>query len=95
MFGSRAYTASSVRFGVTPGRLERRGELVSECGPATSAWHYNGQVTHWARTVPPDRRRKSWTYYCAEFGRSPQWTDEDRRDYVHPMPSRGLAGRAW
>jgi hypothetical protein len=27
MFGSRAYTASSVRFGVTLGRLERMGDL--------------------------------------------------------------------
>ncbi|MFC7613477.1 hypothetical protein ACFQV2_07530 [Actinokineospora soli] len=35
MFGTRAYTASSVRFGVALGRLERAGELVSEYGPAT------------------------------------------------------------
>jgi hypothetical protein len=55
MFGSRAYTASSVRFGVPLGRLERLGELVSEYGPATGAWHYNGQVTYWATTPPPDQ----------------------------------------
>ncbi len=30
--------------------------LVSEYGPAPGAWHYNGQVTYWARTVPSDRR---------------------------------------
>lgn len=78
MFGSRAYTASSVRFGVALGWLERMGELVSEYGPATGAWHYNGQVTYWARTAPPDRQRTSWSEYCAEIGRSPEWTDEDR-----------------
>ncbi len=72
---SRHDPASSVRFGVALGRLERLRELVSEYSPATGAWHYNGQVTYWARTPPPDRRRKSWTDYCAEIGRSPEWTD--------------------
>jgi hypothetical protein len=84
MFGSRAYTASSVRFGVALGRLERLGELVSEYGPATGAWHYNGQVTYWARAAPPDRRRKSWIDYCAEIGRSSEWTEEDRRGLRTP-----------
>lgn len=78
MFGSRACTASSVRFGVALGRPERMGALVSQYGPATGAWHYNGQVAYWARSVPPDQRRKTWVEYCAEIGRSPQWTDEDR-----------------
>jgi hypothetical protein len=78
MFGSRAYTASSVRFGVALGRLERLGELVSEYGPATGAWHYNGQVTYWAKPESSDRRRKSWAEHCVEIGRSPQWTDDDR-----------------
>jgi hypothetical protein len=78
MFGSRAYTASSVRFGVALGRLERMGELVSEYGPATGAWRYNGQVTYWAKTAPSDRSRKTWSDYCAEIGRSPEWTDDDR-----------------
>ncbi|ONI86958.1 hypothetical protein ALI144C_09930 [Actinosynnema sp. ALI-1.44] len=78
MFGPRAYTASSVRFGVALGRLERTGDLVSEYGPATGAWHHNGQVTYWARNPPADRRRTTWAEYCAEIGRSPQWTDQDR-----------------
>ena len=80
----RAYTASSVRFGVALGRLERLGELVSEYGPATGAWRHNGQVTYWTRTTPPDRRRMSWTDYCAEIDRSPQWTDEDRHGLRTP-----------
>lgn len=50
MLGSRAYTASSVRFGVALGRLERLGDLVSEYGPATGAWRYNGQVTYWGQS---------------------------------------------
>lgn len=78
MFGSRAYTASSVRFGVALGRLERLGELVSQYGPATGAWHHNGQVTYWTRTPPTDMRRKTWSEYCAEIGRPPTWTDDDR-----------------
>lgn len=40
MFGPRPYTASSVRFGVALGRLERLGELISEYGPAIGAWPY-------------------------------------------------------
>lgn len=78
MFGSRQYTASSVRFGVALGRLERSGELVSEYGPATGAWHYNGQVTYWAKAGRPVQGRKTWAEYCTETGRSPEWTDEDR-----------------
>lgn len=82
MFGSRPYTASSVRFGVALGRLQQAGELVSEYGPATGAWHYNGQVTYWAKTTAPGRR--SWAEYCAENGRSPEWTDKDRLGLAHP-----------
>jgi hypothetical protein len=78
MFGSRAYTASSVRFGVALGRLERSGELVSEYGPATGAWHYNSLVTYWAKPATADRHRKTWSEYCADIGRSAEWTDEDR-----------------
>ncbi|GLY48666.1 hypothetical protein Lesp01_23220 [Lentzea sp. NBRC 102530] len=79
MFGPRAYTASSVRFGVALGRLERMGVLVSEYGPATGAWRYNGQVTYWARATPSDRSRRTWAEHCAEIGRSSEWTDDDRR----------------
>jgi hypothetical protein len=82
MFGPRPYTASSVRFGVALGRLERAGRLISEHGPATGAWHYNGQVTYWAKTATPERR--TWAGYCAENGRSPDWTDDDRRGLSHP-----------
>lgn len=78
MFGSRRYTASSVRFGVALGRLDRMGELVSEYGQATGAWHYNGQVTYWSRSNSPDQLRKTWRDYCTEIGRSSDWTDEDR-----------------
>ncbi len=84
MFGSRAYTASSVRFGVALGRLERLGELTSEYGPATGAWHYNGQVTYWARNPPTTRQRQSFAEYCATIGRSPHWTDDDRRGLRPP-----------
>jgi hypothetical protein len=55
-----------------------KGDLVSEYGPATGAWHHNSRVTYWARTPPPDRRRKTWTECCTEIGRSPEWTDDDR-----------------
>jgi hypothetical protein len=78
IFGSRAFTASSVRFGVALGRLEWTGDLVCEYGLATGAWHHNSRVTYWARTPPPDRRRKTWTEYCTEIGCSPEWTDDDR-----------------
>lgn len=84
MFGSRAYTASSVRFGVALGRLERMGELVSQYGPATGAWRYNGQVTYWARAASADPRRKTWVEYCAELGRATEWTDDDRRGLRTP-----------
>lgn len=82
MFGSRTYTASSVRFGVALGRLERAGQLVSQYGPATGAWRYNGQVTYWAKTATTDLR--SWAEYCADHGRSPEWTDTDRLGLDHP-----------
>ncbi|WP_199443591.1 hypothetical protein [Umezawaea beigongshangensis] len=84
MFGSRAYTASSVRFGVALSRLERTGTLVSQYGPTTGAWRYNGQVTYWTRAVPSIQRRKTWAEYCAEIGRSPEWTDDDRHGLTIP-----------
>ncbi|GLW90021.1 hypothetical protein [Actinokineospora globicatena] len=82
MFGPRPYTASSVRFGVALGRLERMGELVSEYGPATGAWRHNGQVTYWARTPTTDRL--TWAAHCTQLGRSPEWTDNDRADLKQP-----------
>lgn len=84
MFGSRAYTASSVRFGVALGRLERRDELVSQYGPATGAWRHNGQVTYWSRNPPADPGRRTWAEHCALTGRSAEWTDDDRRGLRHP-----------
>ena len=84
MFGSRQCTASSVRFGVALGRLERLGTLVSFYGPATGAWRHNGQVTYWATNPHPDQRRVTWAEHCAQLGRSPEWTDADRAGLAHP-----------
>jgi hypothetical protein len=66
------------------GVLLATGGLSPKSIRVTSSWHYNGQVTYWARTAPPDRRRKSRTDYCAEIDRSPQWTDEDRHGLRTP-----------
>lgn len=71
IFGSRAYTASSVRFGVALGRLERTGELTSQYGPATGAWRHNGQVTYWAKTPTTERGRKTWAEYCTRSAAPP------------------------
>ncbi|GGS32940.1 hypothetical protein [Actinokineospora fastidiosa] len=84
MFGPRTYTASSVRFALALGRLERMGELVSKYGPATGAWRHNGQVTYWARPGTPAGQRLTWAEYCARLGRPPEWTDEDRRGLSAP-----------
>ncbi|MDQ2589142.1 hypothetical protein [Saccharothrix yanglingensis] len=102
MFGSRAYTASSVRFGVALGRLERTGTLLSQYGPATGAWRYNGQVTYWTRAAtqgvekqPSTQRRKTWAEHCAEVGRSPDWTDDDRHGLTTPSdrsPAKAQVG---
>ena len=83
LLGTRIFTASSVRFGVALGRLERTGELVSESGRATGAWAYNAQMTYWARAGQDNRGRKTWVEYCREIGRSPEWTDEDRKGLRH------------
>ena len=76
--GPKAYTPSSVGFGVALGRLAQAGELISKYGPATGAWRYNSQITYWARPPAPDRAMLTWVDYCEAVGRSAIWTDEDR-----------------
>lgn len=78
LLGPKAFTASSVRFGVALGRLAQSGELVSEYGPATGAWKYNSQITYWARPPAPEGEPLTWAGYCGSIGRSPLWTDDDR-----------------
>ena len=78
ILGPKAYTASSVRFGVALGRLAQAGELTSKYGPATGAWRYNSQITYWARPPVPDQSMLTWADYCEALGRSSMWTDEDR-----------------
>lgn len=72
------YTATSVRFGVALSRLARSGELVSRYGAATGAWSDNGQITYWAAPPAAPGEPLTWEMFCAEAGRSPEWTDEDR-----------------
>lgn len=37
-------------------------------------------------TPPPlDRHRKTWTEYCTEIGRSPEWTDDDHLGLHNPL----------
>jgi hypothetical protein len=76
--GKRPFTASGVRFGVALSRLARTGELLSRYGPATGAWAYNGQMTYWAAPPEPSGVPLTWAAFCAQVGRSPEWTDEDR-----------------
>ena len=78
MFGTRPATASSVRFGVALGRLERDGKLVSRYGPATGAWSHNERVTYWAKRGPEPDGSLTWVEYCAQLGRDPEWTEDDR-----------------
>jgi hypothetical protein len=79
LLGHTQTTASAVRFGLTLGRLERAGDLAYEWGPATGAWSYNGRISYWCRPPALGRSRLSWADFCAQIGRSADWTDEDRR----------------
>jgi hypothetical protein len=78
VFGPKAYTASSVRFGVALARLARSKELVSRYDTATGAWSYNGQITYWARPPVTPGPPLTWARFCAEIGRSPEWTEKDK-----------------
>jgi hypothetical protein len=83
MLAPAVSTASSVRFGVALGRLEREGDLLSMPGAATGAWRYNGTVRYWARPPAPTGLI-SWVDFCTHEGRPAEWTDEDR-DAVRRM----------
>lgn len=78
LLGPKPYTATSVRFGVALSRLARSGDLVSRYGPATGAWSDNGQITYWAAPPASPGEPLTWETFCAETGRSPEWTDDDR-----------------
>lgn len=75
---SRA-TASSVRFATGLVRLERAAVVRTRLGPATGAWSYNSQVTHWMlKDASPGSPTLTWAQRCKDLERRPEWTDEDR-----------------
>jgi hypothetical protein len=81
MLGPHKVTASGVRFAMALGRLSERGELVRIYGPATGAWAPQ-DITYWARPPgPPTTSRVTWATWCADHGRSPDWTDDDRAGF--------------
>jgi hypothetical protein len=72
-------TASSVRFAAALVRLERAGVIRSRPGPATGAWSYNHQISHWIlEPVQDSAGALSWQERCVALGRPPEWTDDDR-----------------
>lgn len=75
----QAATASSVRFTAALLRLQRAGTVAYEMRPATGAWSYNAKVSYWALIPPPPAGATlTWADYCAQLGRDPHWTAEDR-----------------
>ena len=81
MLGPHRVTASGVRFAIALSRLADGGELLRIYGPATGAWAPQ-EVTYWARPpAPPNTSRVTWAQWCADHGRSPDWTDADRAGF--------------
>jgi hypothetical protein len=72
-------TASSVRFAAALLRLGRAGILSYQMRPATGAWSYNDKISYWALNPPPPADAiLTWTDYCTQLARDPEWTDKDR-----------------
>jgi hypothetical protein len=78
MLAASRVTASNSRFIPALVRLASYGQLVKKVGRATGAWRYNHTITYWARPDTPASSTLTWEAYCAQIGRDPYWTDEDR-----------------
>jgi hypothetical protein len=78
MLAPSRVTASNSRFGPTLVRLAANGLLTRIFETATGAWRYNGRTTYWARPGTPANKAVTWEQYCADHGRSSEWTPEDR-----------------
>lgn len=78
MLAPSRVTASNSRFIPTLVRLASYRQLVKKVGRATGAWRYNNTISYWARPDTPTSSMLSWEGFCAQLGRNPQWTEEDR-----------------
>jgi len=93
LLGPGQYTASGTRFAMALVRLGWAGAVVHVRRPATGAWSYDASVSYWATTpAPAEETLHTWVQRCAELGRDPQWTDDDRTQVAALAAQHGPTG---
>jgi hypothetical protein len=77
-FGGIPNTVSN-RIGMALGVLRAQGHLVSKRGSGTGGWRFNEDIGFWALAPGSAAADLTWAEYAAAEGRSPEFTDDDRR----------------